>query len=77
MPSRVQLTHASLKRVGVFVMNVDVRLACDACCQMWSPDLLPGGPYPRGWWKCPAGCNGGGALDWYEETAASNAGDAA
>lgn len=29
------------------------------CSQIWSPDILPGGRLPRGYWKCPRGlgCN--------------------
>jgi hypothetical protein len=33
------------------------RFKCETCGNTWSPDLLPGGWFPRGWWKCPRGCN--------------------
>jgi hypothetical protein len=30
---------------------------CDGCGQVWSPNLGAGGRLPRGWWRCPNGCN--------------------
>ena len=30
---------------------------CQQCGQMWSPDIQRGGRMPRGYWKCPNGCN--------------------
>jgi len=30
---------------------------CDHCRQVWSPKLRSGGRLPRGWWRCPNGCN--------------------
>jgi hypothetical protein len=30
---------------------------CNQCGQTWSPILQEGGRLPRGWWKCPYGCN--------------------
>ncbi len=34
-----------------------LRYACDACGQVWSPNLGRGGRLPRRWWGCPNGCN--------------------
>jgi hypothetical protein len=30
---------------------------CEKCGQIWSPNIQTGGRMPRGWWKCPNGCN--------------------
>lgn len=30
---------------------------CNKCGYGWSPMLRTGGCMPRGWWKCPKGCN--------------------
>lgn len=30
---------------------------CQQCGQVWSPTLQTEGRLPRGWWKCPNGCN--------------------
>lgn len=52
-------TATELKRVGVTDLesHSSLWLQCDACGQKWSPDALPGGKLPRGYWKCPKGCN--------------------
>ncbi len=54
-------TKGELKKVGVTVEGLPYRiyLTCDNCGQAWSPNLLPGGRLPRGYWKCPRGwdCN--------------------
>lgn len=34
-----------------------VLLRCNQCGQPWSPILLEGGRLPKGYWKCPKGCN--------------------
>jgi hypothetical protein len=31
--------------------------SCRECGKGWSPNLLSGGRRPRGWWRCPNGCN--------------------
>jgi hypothetical protein len=60
--ARVRLTDASLKRVGVLLMDPrSVRLICLSCCQMWTPEFLARKRLPRGWWKCPNGCKSGTA----------------
>lgn len=30
---------------------------CKECGQIWSPNIQTGGRIPRGWWRCPNGCN--------------------
>ena len=30
---------------------------CNTCRTQWSPNLLKGGKLPKGYWKCPNGCN--------------------
>ena len=32
-------------------------LRCGKCRQGWSPNIKAGGKLPRGYWKCPNGCN--------------------
>jgi hypothetical protein len=34
-----------------------IHLSCTACGTAWSPNLVAGGHLPRGYWKCPNGCN--------------------
>lgn len=47
-----------LRRMGVELINEhSLRLQCVACGQVWSPNLRTGGSLPRGYWKCPNGCN--------------------
>jgi hypothetical protein len=49
---------AELKKFGVTVVEEQkVILNCDKCGQGWSPNIQPGGKMPRGYWKCPNGCN--------------------
>lgn len=55
--ARVRLTEDSLTRVGVELMGRRAWLACEECGKIWSPNLLKGGRLPRGWWRCPTGCN--------------------
>jgi hypothetical protein len=35
----------------------NVILRCTACGWVWSPNLRSGGRLPKGYWKCPGGCN--------------------
>ena len=48
-----------LKKVGVTILERqrNIALLCDNCGAAWSPDLQAGGKLPRGYWKCPNGCN--------------------
>ena len=51
-------TEGQLKKVGVSLVSLsNLLLRCDRCGQGWSPNLQPGGRLPRGYWKCPKGCN--------------------
>src|SRR5713226_7601959 len=51
-------TDAELRRVGVERdLHRDGSFTCLNCGQEWQPTLRRGGLYPRGYWKCPEGCN--------------------
>ncbi len=53
-----RFTKAEMKRVGVEVVDESrILLRCMTCGQTWSPDLQAHGKLPRGYWKCPNGCN--------------------
>jgi hypothetical protein len=57
-PRPRRCTVGQLKKVGVTLLNASrIVLRCDACGQVWSPELLSGGGLPRGYWKCPNGCH--------------------
>lgn len=61
LPTRVALNRPSLERVGIELVDPSsVRLRCRDCGQLWSPNLGTGGQLPRGWWRCPNGCNAPG-----------------
>jgi hypothetical protein len=47
-----------LAKLGVEILDKSkVHLSCNNCGQGWSPNILAGGRLPRGYWKCPNGCN--------------------
>ena len=51
-------TAGELARVGVELIDAaGVRLKCKKCGVVWSPNVGRHGRLPRGWWKCPWGCN--------------------
>ena len=51
-------SETELAKVNVGIRNYErVFLGCKKCGQGWSPMILPGGRFRRGWWKCPNGCN--------------------
>lgn len=51
-------TDSQLAKVGVIIVNEYTRsLGCLDCQYIWSPMIQPGGKLPRGYWKCPQGCN--------------------
>jgi hypothetical protein len=55
-PSR--FTAGQMEKVGVEIRDSSkTLLACKECGQVWSPNLLKGGRLPRGYWRCPQGCN--------------------
>ncbi len=58
MAAPKRFTEAELKKAGVKILSAsNVQLKCEACGSWWSPNLLSGGRLPRGYWKCPNGCN--------------------
>jgi len=53
-----QYNETQLSKVGVEVLDrTHVHLRCKVCGTTWSPNLRTGGKLPRGYWKCPNGCN--------------------
>jgi hypothetical protein len=51
-------TQHELSKAGVEILDeTGVHLRCATCGQVWSPNLLPGGKLPKGYWHCPLGCN--------------------
>lgn len=34
-----------------------IRLSCNQCRSIWSPQLRANGRLPKYYWKCPKGCN--------------------
>ncbi len=51
-----RFTDADLDKAGVTSVRLGV-LQCAQCGQIWSPLLRSGGKMPRGYWRCPNGCN--------------------
>ena len=55
-----RLTPDALAQRGIALLDpARLWFRCLTCLRMWSPDFQAGGQLPRGWWRCPAGCNGG------------------
>jgi hypothetical protein len=51
-------TRGELAKVGVEIYNPqNWSLRCKQCGMIWSPNILRGGRQPRGYWRCPNGCN--------------------
>jgi hypothetical protein len=51
-------TAAELRRVGVEIgSGPGYWLSCTSCLMCWSPMIRRGGKNPKGYWKCPMGCN--------------------
>jgi hypothetical protein len=56
-------TVRQLAKVGVELRDILTNascIKCKQCGQTWSPVRPSGGKLPRGYWKCPNGCNAGG-----------------
>ena len=54
----VRFNESSLEKVNVKIADKKrTVLKCKSCNQTWSPNLQINGRLPRGWWKCPNGCN--------------------
>ena len=47
----VSLRKARISRIGPGLYR------CNQCGETWSPNLMHGGRLPKGWWRCPNGCN--------------------
>jgi hypothetical protein len=48
------------KKANVKVEGTEIGrfwVTCNQCGAGWSPNLRARGYLPRGWWKCPRGCN--------------------
>lgn len=55
-----RFNESQLRQAGVEILDITgVHLSCMNCGHCWSPNLLSGGRLPRGYWKCPNGCNEG------------------
>jgi hypothetical protein len=53
-----EFSQTQLKKVGIVIVNRNpLRLRCDSCAEEWSLDNK-GLRLPKGYWKCPKGCNG-------------------
>jgi hypothetical protein len=37
--------------------EVPASYQCQDCRMIWSQNIQTGGRMPRGWWRCPRGCN--------------------
>lgn len=58
-PSRPRsYTEQELAKVGIRLVDAErAHLYCEACGLGFSPDFITGGKLPRGYWRCPNGCN--------------------
>lgn len=55
---RMVVSESKMEKVGIEVLNGrSVWLKCKKCGLSFSPNFLSGGRLPRGYWKCPHGCN--------------------
>jgi len=53
-----ELSEIQLKRVGITIEDPErIWLRCDKCGDGWSPNIQRGAVLPKGFWKCPNGCN--------------------
>jgi len=51
-------SEKELRKVGVEIAERNTMLLqCARCSTAWQPMIRPGGKLPRGYWKCPKGCN--------------------
>lgn len=54
----VRFNESSLEMVNVKIVDkTEIVLKCKTCNLTWSPNKQTNGRLPRGWWKCPNGCN--------------------
>jgi hypothetical protein len=52
-----RFNESQMKKVGVKIEDRSGWLSCMRCSTRWRPNLRPHGYLPRGYWKCPKGCN--------------------
>ena len=45
------------KNLTEFYVGGGLFLQCNDCGKFWSPNIQPGGKFPRRYWQCPNGCN--------------------
>jgi hypothetical protein len=51
-------TENEMNKVGVTITDAyRIRLQCKSCGCAWSPNLQSEGKLPKGYWRCPNGCN--------------------
>ncbi len=51
-------TERELAKVAVQLTDpLRLILHCRQCGRGWSPNIKSGGKLPRGYWRCPSGCN--------------------
>jgi hypothetical protein len=52
------LTERELHKFSVEIIDKhSMRLRCEKCGEVWSPNLGTLGRLPSGYWRCPNGCN--------------------
>jgi len=53
-----EFSKSQLRKVGVLIVRGDaLRLRCGSCAEEWDVGRK-GLRLPKGYWKCPKGCNG-------------------
>jgi hypothetical protein len=53
-----EFSRNQLKKVGILIVNRNPsRLRCDSCAEEWDVNKK-GLRLPKGYWRCPKGCNG-------------------
>ena len=51
-------SEPELSKVAVEIVDRhSMWFECKVCGEIWSPNLGAGGRLPRGYWRCPTGCN--------------------
>lgn len=54
----MRFSERFMNQMGVEVINGNgLKLECVVCRMAWHLVRKSGGPLPRGYWKCPGGCN--------------------
>jgi hypothetical protein len=59
MLSKSHPNHLTENELHKFLIEIvdphSLRLRCEECGQIWSPNVGPGGRLPSGYWRCPNG----------------------